>query len=290
MAENSEYTTNTVISKDSTVIGYRIMGSGPGVILMHGGANASQHFMTLGSELADNFTLYIPDRRGRGLSGPFGEDYSIQKEVEDIDAIIKKTGSQNLFGLSSGALILLECALRLPSIKKAALYEPPLDVNNSIIEILSFMPRFDREISEGKLVDATVTMLKDFGIYFGVPSYITGLPRFLLVIIFRLYYKLEYNNVKDDDVSFSILIPSFHYDYLLVTEMKGTLEDFRNVSGHVLLVGGSESPKFLEHTLDVLEKILPNVERVELDGLGHAGSLDSGDPKCVARELNKFFK
>jgi pimeloyl-ACP methyl ester carboxylesterase len=72
--------------------------------------------------------------------------------------------------------------------------------------------------------------------------------------------------------------------------MKGTLEDFRNVSGHVLLVGGSESPKFLEHTLDVLEKILPNVERVELDGLGHAGSLDSGDPKRVARELNKFFK
>ena len=49
-----------------------------------------QHFMTLGRELANNFTVYIPDHRGSGLSGPFGEDYSMQKEFEDIDAIIKK--------------------------------------------------------------------------------------------------------------------------------------------------------------------------------------------------------
>ena len=288
--KNIRYKTGSVISKDGTIIGYRIMGSGPGVILMHGGANASQHFMTLGNALADNFTVFIPDRRGRGLSGPIGEDYSIKKELEDIYAIIKKTDAHNLFALSSGALILLECALKLPSlVEKAALYEPPLDIDNTIIEILSFMPRFDREISEGKLADATVTMLKDFGIYFGVPSYITGLPRFLLTNLFKLYYKYESNNVKGDDVSFSILIPSFHYDYQLVVEMKGTLENFKNVHGEVLLVGGSESPNFLKHTLDELEKVLPSVDRVEFNGLGHAGSLDSGKPKQVAVELRKFF-
>ncbi len=290
MAKIHEYNTDSVVSKDGTVIGYRVMGSGPGVILMHGGANASQHFMTLGSELADNFTVYIPDRRGRGLSGTFGEDYSIEREVEDIDAIIKKTGSYNLFGLSSGALILLQCLLKLPSIKKAALYEPPLDVDNSIVEILSFMNRFDREISEGKIADATVTMIKDFGIYFGVPSYIAGLPRFLLASIFKLYYKFESNSVKEDNVSFSVLVPSFHYDYSLVVEMKGTLLNFRNVSGNVLLIGGSKSPEFLKHSLDELEKVLPYVERVELEGLGHGGSLDSGNPKRVATVLNKFFK
>ena len=200
--KNHDYSTDSVISKDGTVVGYRLMGSGPGVILMHGGANSSQHFMTLARALANNFTVFIPDRRGRGLSGPFGENYSIKKEVQDIDEIIKKTGAQNLFGLSSGALILLECASKLPSIKKAALYEPPLDVDDSIMQILSFMERFDREIAEGKLADATVTMLKDFGIYFGVPSYITGLPRFLLANVFKLYYKYESKNVKGDDVSF----------------------------------------------------------------------------------------
>jgi len=76
MSKKQSYTTHSVTSKDGTTVGYRKMGSGPGIILMHGGADASQHFMELGESLSDNFTVYIPDRRGRGLSGPFGEDYS----------------------------------------------------------------------------------------------------------------------------------------------------------------------------------------------------------------------
>jgi pimeloyl-ACP methyl ester carboxylesterase len=59
------YTKGSVTSKDGTVIGYRQLGSGPGLILVHGGMAASQHFMKLASSLADVFTVYIPDRRGR---------------------------------------------------------------------------------------------------------------------------------------------------------------------------------------------------------------------------------
>jgi len=287
---NTKYTKGSVTSNDGTNIGYRQMGSGPGIILMHGGANASQHFMTLGTLLSDEFTVYIPDRRGRGLSGAFGQDYSMQKEVEDLDAIIKKTKTYNIFGLSSGALILLQAALKLPSIRKAGLYEPPLDFDNSIINILSFMPRFDREIEEGKLADATVTQLKDFGKYFGVPSWIINMPRFLLVTLFKLYYRIEPKNVKGDDASFTILVPSFHYDYQLVVEMKGTLDNFKSVPAEILLIGGSKSPKFLKNTLDELNKVLPKVDRVELKGLGHAGSLDSGKPELVALELKRFFR
>ena len=84
------YSTSFVTSKDGTTIGYRQMGAGPGIILLHGGASASQSYMRLGTALSDVFTVYIPDRRGRGLSGPFGDSYGIQKEVEDVDAIIKK--------------------------------------------------------------------------------------------------------------------------------------------------------------------------------------------------------
>ena len=88
---------------------------------------------------------------------------------------------------------------------------------------------------------------------------------------------------------FSILVPSFHYDYQLVVEMKGTLQNFRNISGNILLIGGSKSPQFLKQSLDELEKVLPHVERVELEGLGHNGSLDTGDPEIIAKELKKFF-
>lgn len=289
MSKKQSYTTDSVTSKDGTTVGYRKMGSGPGIILMHGGADASQHFMKLGEALSDKFTVYIPDRRGRGLSGPFGEDYSMQKEIEDLDALTTKIGAHFIFGLSSGALITIRAALKLATIKKAALYEPPLDIDGSIMKILSFVPQFDEEIAGGNISEATVTMLKDFGIYFGLPTWITGLPRSLLVGIFKLYYGIEPKTVKGDDVSFTVLVPAFHYDYELVREMQGSIENFKEVKGEVLLIGGSKSPLFLKNTLDALEEVLPHEKRVELEGLSHTGPLVTGHPERVAQELKHFF-
>lgn len=40
-----QYIKGSVISKDGTVIGYWQIGRGPGIILLHGGINASQHLI-----------------------------------------------------------------------------------------------------------------------------------------------------------------------------------------------------------------------------------------------------
>ena len=82
MSKEQEYTKGFVTSNDGTTIGYRQMGSGPGIILLHGGINASQHLMKLGTLLSDMFTDYIPDHRGRGMSGPIDEDYNIEKRMK----------------------------------------------------------------------------------------------------------------------------------------------------------------------------------------------------------------
>jgi hypothetical protein len=58
---------------------------------------------------------------------------------------------------------------------------------------------------------------------------------------------------------------------------------------NVLLIGGSKSPSFLKITLDALEKVLPKVDRVELQGLSHNGSLETGDPERVAKQLKHYF-
>src|SRR4029453_1234848 len=79
------YTTGFVTSKDGTTIGYRQFGHGPGVVLLHGTMSSAHNHMQLAEALADAFTVYVPDRRGRGLSGPFSKDYSIQTEVEAPD-------------------------------------------------------------------------------------------------------------------------------------------------------------------------------------------------------------
>jgi len=81
------YTTSSVVSQDGTTIGYRQYGHGPGLVLEQGGMGSAHNFHQLAGALADTFTIYVPDRRGRGLSGPFGKEYSINKDVEDIEAL-----------------------------------------------------------------------------------------------------------------------------------------------------------------------------------------------------------
>jgi pimeloyl-ACP methyl ester carboxylesterase len=246
--------------------------------------------MKLGAALSDGFTVYIPDRRGRGLSGPFGDNYGIQKEVEDLDALLKKTDAHNVFGLSTGSLISLQAALTLPSIHKAVLYEPPLDVDDSIITQTSYMPRFEREIEEGKVAEAMATFTKGFAKHLPPrESLLHILPRFLLVRVCTRFLRDDAKNIEGDDVPFQALLPTLHFDYQLVAEANGTLKNFIAVHAEVLLLGGSKSPSYLKHILDALSNVLPNVERAELPGLGHAAATDRGKPERVAQELRRFF-
>lgn len=85
--------TASVISTDGTAIGYRQIGDGPGVVLVHGTASSGHNLMQLAEALADSFTVTVPDRRGRGLSGPYGPHDGIQAEVEDLDALMAETKS-----------------------------------------------------------------------------------------------------------------------------------------------------------------------------------------------------
>src|SRR5678816_4144436 len=96
------YITGSITSRDGTTIGYRQLGHGPGIVALHGAMESAQSHMQLAEALAGSFTVYLPDRRGRGLSGPYGADYSVQTEVEDLDALLAKTGARRVFGVSAG--------------------------------------------------------------------------------------------------------------------------------------------------------------------------------------------
>ena len=287
---NQTYTTSSVTSKGGTIIGYRQLGSGSGIILVHGAFCSSQVFMKLGAALSDTFTVYIPDRRGRGLSGPFGDDYGIRKEVEDLDAILKQTDAHNVFGMSSGALIALEAALYLPAIHKAALYEPPFHLDNPMPAIPSYMPRLDREIAEGKVVQAMATFIKNFGRRFEKKVLLLSiLPRPLLALFLSFYFRYEAKRVKGDDVPFQALLPTWHDDYRLTVEAHGALERFRAVRAEVLLLGGTKSSASMKRALDELSKILPNAKRVEFAHISHEGPIDRSKPEPVAEALRQFF-
>ena len=287
VAGSGHYIKGAVVSKDGTSVGYRQLGRGPGLVVLHGAMESAASHMQLAEALADSYTVYLPDRRGRGLSGPYGKPYAVREDVEDMDALLAKTGAHDVFGVSSGAIICLEASLTLPAIRKAAIFEPPLMVDGPAPT--AWLTRFDHEMAQGKVASAMITGMK--GAQMGPPM-LNLIPRWLLERMTTMMMASEDKKASGDDVTMRMLAPTLHYDFQLVVEMAGPLERFRAVHAEVLLLGGSKSPAYLTRALDALEKVLPDVERVEFPGLGHeaSGNADRrGRPERVAQELRRFF-
>ncbi len=283
-----DYTTGFVTSKDHISVGYRQLGQGPGVMLLHGSMSSAHNHMQLAQALADVFTVYVPDRRGRGLSGPFSEGYSIQQEVEDLEALLTETGAHNVFAVSSGGLICLQATRSLPGIHKVAIFEPPLFINDSVMPT-AVLTRFDRQMAQGKAAAALITAMK--GAQMG-PSFFNVMPNRLLEPLVKIAMKVEEKKGSNGYIPMRELAPTLHYDFQLVVEMNEKIDSFSDVSAEVLLLGGSKSPAYLKVALDALEMILPHVRRVEFPGLDHAASWNAdrgGQPEVVAGELRRFF-
>jgi pimeloyl-ACP methyl ester carboxylesterase len=281
--EISQSTTGSVTSADGTVIGYRQLGSGPGLILVHGGMQASQSFMKLSEALADTFTVYVVDRRGRGMSGTYGDHYSLNKDVEDIQALTNKTGAHYIFGLSSGAVITLQSALMTPALHKVALYEPPLPVNEHDAPD-TWVPQFEEDIARGDLAAAMVSVLKGTD-----DSPMRLIPKFVLVPMLKLGIDDDATETKAGDVSIKALIPTMHYDAQIIQELRGKVERYKDVQADVLLLGGTRSRSYLKTALDFLSTTLPHSKRVEFAGVGHLAADNDGKPEMVAAELKRFF-
>jgi pimeloyl-ACP methyl ester carboxylesterase len=115
----------SIDSADGTPIAYQRSGRGPALVLVVGAFCDRTTTASLASLLARHFTVHEYDRRGRGDSGSGGE-YAVEREVEDLAAVVEAAGgSAFAFGHSSGAVLALEAAARGVPITRLALYEPP---------------------------------------------------------------------------------------------------------------------------------------------------------------------
>jgi pimeloyl-ACP methyl ester carboxylesterase len=271
-----------VVSADGTKIGYRQIGNGPGLILVHGALQASQNFTQLGELLSNDFTVYIPDRRGRKMSDDFGANHSIQKECEDLYALIQKTGTNNVFGLSAGAVIVLRAANLYHEIQKAAVYEPPVSVNPT--NYFSWHDRYLTELDEQKPASCFVTIVKATD-----DSLMRFIPRFIFTWLIGHAMKAE--KEKDENHSMLInLISTMKFDGNMVRSVTGNPGLFIHPKGKVMFMSGSKSRSFLKKSVREMHNLTKGSVFVEIKGVGHIASDNAGKPRLVASELVKFFK
>ncbi|WP_020672892.1 alpha/beta fold hydrolase [Amycolatopsis nigrescens] len=117
----------SVESADGSVIGFEVVGAGPPMVLVHGGTADRSRWAPVLPRLAERFTVHVLDRRGRGLSTAEAGDYHIEREGEDVAAVVEAAGRDvYLVAHSYGALCALEAALVSTAIGRMTLYEPPM--------------------------------------------------------------------------------------------------------------------------------------------------------------------
>jgi pimeloyl-ACP methyl ester carboxylesterase len=278
----SGYSTGQVRSTDGTVIDFRRYGAGPALVLLHGGMKAAQHLASLADALGDTFTVVVPDRRGRGASGPHGPDFTVAREVEDVAALLSETGARLLFGHSSGGLVALRAAHDLPDLDRVALFEPPLSVGGSVP--VDWVPRYDREVAAGRPVAALLTALTATGLAPGLAR----LPRFLLAPLLATALRLDRPG-PHAPVTIRELVPTQHYDMRIVADLADTAADHADLATPVLLLGGTRGPAYLRTALAELDRVLPHAHRRTIDGADHEAPENDGMPQAIAAALRTFF-
>jgi pimeloyl-ACP methyl ester carboxylesterase len=117
----------TVHSSDGVGISVQKAGSGPALLLIHGAMlNGTLSWVAVLPKLAERFTVYVMDRRGRAPSGD-AEEYSLETESDDIVHVVREIGSPlTVLGHSYGALASMAAENRFDGVEHLILYEPPL--------------------------------------------------------------------------------------------------------------------------------------------------------------------
>jgi pimeloyl-ACP methyl ester carboxylesterase len=256
-----------IISTDGTPIAYQRSGTGPPLVLVHGGA-ASDHtrWTPLVERLADHCTIYAMDRRGRGGSGD-ADDYVLEREFDDVAALASSVdGPVSVYGVSAGANFALEAALKTPNLHRLALYEPVIPDG---IELTppDFVERIERLIAEGNAEEAVITLLREAA---QVPPHEIEALRATPTWPARV--AAAHTLVREERA---------------VTAYRFDPHRFRDMTVPTLLLLGSESPLLFRSSIETLHAVLPNSRVHILHGQRHLADVTA--PEQVADALLAFL-
>lgn len=126
----SESTICRLTVSDGTQLAYRRQGAGPTVVLVHGGFLDHRAWSGLAALLAaSGHTVIAPDRRGHGLSDPYGPEHSVAADASDlveiIASVIQPREKVRIVAHSSGGHSAIAAVDLSGSVSDLILYEPP---------------------------------------------------------------------------------------------------------------------------------------------------------------------
>ena len=240
----------TVTSTDGTTIAYERTGSGPPLVLVHGTTADHTRWEPILPALAEHFTVYAMDRRGRGASGDT-DAYAVEQEVDDVVTVVEMVDAPvTLLGHSFGALCALEAALRTDHVCRLLLYEPPLPVGDHDPDTADVLDEMTALVEAGENEQALVHFFRDIA---RVPQ--TELDALRSAPNWPARVDAAETAIREERARKEYEFDPARFDELSVS---------------TLLLAGSESTQFLQDATNVLNDVLPNSRISVLEGQAHA--------------------
>lgn len=243
-------------SKDGTRIAYDVSGDGTPIVITGGAFNTRMSPGPLVGMLDGAYKVVTWDRRGRGDSGNT-LPYAIEREVEDLEAVIKAVGGDaNAYGHSSGAILVLEAAMRGVQMRKIAVYEPPYLTGNS-----EAMAGVQTALDDGDPSLAAITFIKGTG-----AENTDGLTQ---------------SPWWGGMVALAETLP---YDLALTGDGEVPTARLTSIVVPTLVMDGGDSPDWAANTAVAIGTAVPNADRVTLEGQTHNVA-----PEALEPILLEFF-
>lgn len=256
---------NKVTSSDGTTIAFDRMGEGPPVVLVCGGSVDRMSNAPLAAILAEHFTVFNYDRRGRGDSGDT-PPYAVEREVEDIDAVITAAGgSANLYGTSSGAALALEAAASGLPITRLALWEPPFILDENARPPANQVETYNELVAAGRRGDAVEFFM----------AKVVGMPA---------EFVAESRNAPWWAAQ-EALAHTLAYDATIMGDYSLPIDRAASVKAPTLVIAGGGDFPWMRQTAQALAEALPDGQISTLEGQGH-----DVDPAVLAPALVEFFE
>ena len=239
----------TITSTDGTPIAFERRGSGPPLVLVHGGAASNNsEWEPIIPQLAESFTVYAMNRRGRGESGD-ADTYTVEQEFEDVAALVDSIPEPvHLLGHSFGAICALEAVLLTDNVAKLVLYEPALADEGSEIFPEDLLQQIDERLAANDMEGALTVLLRSVG-----------------------YSDEDINRRSSEELWRERLeaTPTITRELRALNTYRFDPNRFSDLTVPIGLVTGGESPPLFQTSTVTLDEGLPNSRIITLPGQTH---------------------
>jgi pimeloyl-ACP methyl ester carboxylesterase len=247
-------------------------GAGPPLVIVHGAVAGSFAWGMVAPLLTSRFSVFILDRRGHGGSSNTAP-YAVEREVEDIIAVLERIGEPAyLLGHSSGAILSLMVAEREQPLRRLILYEPPLWVGGIRPRPPIDLPeRLDALLAAGDRDTALRTFLREGP---GTPDAEIDRMR-------------AHNGTGHEWSMMTARAHTLPHDARITTGYTLDPSRLRAVRTPTLLLLGSESPPWVQTDIGTLAATLPCSRIALLPGQDHLANIIA--PDLLVREICRFL-